>query len=318
MQQIIFRTENPAMEITLNDGGTSRIKRTVGYSTGGQPIITDEYVPNLDLFDFDCNSLGTQADTVECVGMPGQHTVAARVQPRTLAVTLAFDGRRSGKDTDNNMYTLRRLIMRCFPLGVKGELEYTNSNGTYYINCYATEYPNMERTAGTRVVAAFYLIADYPFWYRDISSDRFTISAGSAVQVPVWVEGDMESPIIGEIKCIQTMSGTPETLGPLGRYMYIWEPNGTGAENDKGAKMSFCKPLRAGQTLIFNTGLNNEVYVRLREADGTERVANEYVDYGNSTLLTNHIGTTKWQFHLDGDVGSVEVTMHYQNLYWAV
>lgn len=308
MQQIVFRTEKPQMEITLNDGGTSKI------SISGN---TTRY-PTLDLFDFDGNSLGIQADNVTCVDMPGQHTIAARVQPRTLAVTLAFDGRKNGKDTDNSMFMLRRLIMRCFPLGVKGELEYTNSNGTYYINCYATEYPNMERTAGTRVVATFYLIADYPFWHRDAAQTSFTVSAGAAKAVNVFTEGDMESPMLCEIKCTQTMSGSPGSLGPFGRYMYIWEPTDSGTEEDSGAKMSFCKPLTAGQTLIFNTGLDNEVYVRLREADGTERIANEYVDYGNSTLLTNHIGTTKWQFHLDGDRGSVEVTMHYQNLYWAV
>ena len=318
MQQIVFRTKNPQMEITLNDGGTSNITYTSGYNAT-EPVLTTVNYPTLALFDFDCNSLSTQADNVSCVDMPGQHTIATRVQPRTLAVTLAFDGRSGGSDTDNSMYKLRRLIMRCFPLGVKGEMEYTNSNGTYYINCYATEYPNMERTAGTRVVSTFYLIADYPFWHQDRQGQTHTVSAGDAKAVTVLTEGDMESPIICEIKCTQDMSGTPESLGPYGRYMYIWEPEGHKEDfKEAGAKMSFCKPLTAGQTLIFNTGLNNEVYVRLREADGTERIANDYVDYNNSSLLKNRIGATKWQFHLDGDTGQVEITMHYQNLYWAV
>ena len=313
MQQIVFRTKNPAMEITLNDGGTSKIKYTSGFDGNREPVQTTKSYPTLDLFDFDGNSLGTQSDNVSCVDMPGQHTISTRVQPRTLAVTLAFDGRSGGKDTDNSMYALRRLIMRCFPLGVKGELEYTNSNGTFYINCYATEYPNMERIVGTRVVSTFYLIADYPFWHRDVSGRTWTVAAGSYQSVVVLTEGDMESPIIGEIKCTKTMTGIE--AGYTGRYIHIWE---TGDSAEGGARMRFCKPLTAGQTLIFNTGLDNEVYVRLREADGTEREANDYVDYGNSTLLKNRVGQTTWQINVHSLTGEVEVTMHYQNLYWAV
>ena len=209
--------------------------------------------------------------------------------------------------------------MKCFPPGVAGLLTYTNANGTFNLRCYATEYPNLERSVGTRIVTTLYLIADFPYWYRSVSAAPFTVSANGVHVATMLTEGDVESPIIGEIKCTQTMSGAPETLGPYNRYMYLWEPEGHDENGtESGAKMSFCKPLKAGQTLIFNTGLNNEVYVRLRESDGTERAANDYVDYNNSSLLRNRIGNTKWQLHVDGEVGTVEVTIKYQNLYLAV
>lgn len=299
MQQIVFRTEKPQMEITLNDGGTSKIKRSG----------STESCPSLELFDFDGNSLGTQTDAVSCVDMPGQHIVGTRIQPRTLAVTLAFDGRRSGKDTDSSMYTLRRLIMRCFPLGVKGELEYTNSNGTFYINCYATEYPNMERTAGTRVVATFYLIADYPFWHQSVQGKSLTVEAGHASFAVETIDGDMESPIIGEIKCTQSMSEEINSDW----YIYISDQS-EGAENE--ISMTICKPLTEGQTLIFNSGIENDVYVKLIDTDGTERIANDYVDYNHSALIKNRVGTTIWGVSVAS--GAVTVTLNYQNLYWAV
>ena len=301
MQQIVFRTENPQMEITINDGGTSKIKHAGGTTS----------CPTLDLFDFDGNSLGTKSDNVSCVDMPGQHTINTRIQPRTLAVTLAFDGRSGGRDTDNSMYTLRRLIMRCFPLGVKGELEYTNSNGTFYINCYATEYPNMERTAGTRVVSTFYLIADYPFWRQSVQDGPYTVTAGQGIVVLETVDGDMESPIIGEIKCTRTMTGNKEN--PPEWYIYI-DDQSPGAVNR--TSMRFCKPLTVGQTLIFNTGIENEVHIKLIDTDGTERIANDYVDYGNSTLLKNRVGLTVWGLSVLS--GEITVTMNFQNLYWSV
>lgn len=100
------------------------------------------------------------------------------------------------------------------PLGVKGKLEYTNSNGTFYISCYATEYPNMERSAGTRIVSTLYLIADYPFWHRDVVGGTYTVAAKTAKSFSVLTEGDMETPIIGEIKCTVTQSGSSGSLGP--------------------------------------------------------------------------------------------------------
>lgn len=311
MQQIIFRTQSPQMALTLNDGGTSKIEYSKNYSEAGEeePHTVTENLPYLDLFDFDCNSLGTSSDTVTCVGMPGQHTVQTKVQPRTLAVTLAYDGRIGGRDTERQMYRLRRLIMRCFPLGVKGELEYTNSNGTFFIDCYATEYPNMERNVGTRTVAAFYLVADYPYWWGNVVGNVWTVSANNARAVVVLAKGDMKSPISGTITCTETQSGIQEGYSAI----YIWR-------TDKNSEMGMriVKPLIQGQKLIFNSGINNEIYFKLQDTDGTIRTANDYVDYQNSELLSNDIERTTWQINVNGDKGEIEIQMNYQNLYWAV
>lgn len=311
MQQIIFRTQSPQMTLTLNDVGTSKIEYAKNYSDSGdeEPQTTTEKFPYLDLFNFDCNSLGTSSDMVTCIGMPGQHTISTKIQPRTMAITLAYDGRTGGRDYESQMYKLRRLIMRCFPLGVKGELEYTNSNGTFFIDCYATEYPNMERSVGTRTVATFYLIADYPFWRQNHIGNLWTVGAGSAQAIVVLTKGDMGSPISGTITCTQTQSGLLYGYSAI----RIWR-----TDKNSDVSMKITKPLTEGQKLIFNSGINNEIYFKLQDTDGTIRTANDYVDYQNSSLLRNDTERTVWQINVNGDEGEIEIQMNYQNLYWAV
>lgn len=311
MQQIVFRTLSPQMTLTLNDAGTSKIEYTKNYTETGdeEPGTTAEELPYLELFSFDCNSLGITSDTVTCIGMPGQHTISTKIQPRTLAITLAYDGRTEGRDYENQMYKLRRLIMRCFPPGVRGELEYTNSNGTFFINCYAAEYPNMERSVGTRTIAAFCLIADYPFWRQDCIGNLWTVEAGRAKAIVVLTKGDMCSPISGTIACTRTQSGILTSYSAI----HIWR-----TDENSDVSMKITKPLIAGQKLIFNSGINNEIYFKLQDTDGTVRTANDYVDYQNSSLLSNDIERTVWQINVNGDEGEIEIQMNYQNLYWAV
>ena len=120
----------------------------------GQSTINGEAVP-IVLYSFDPNSISVSADTVRCIGMSGQHTVSTSVNPRTLMVTVTYNGiaeavgERRFKDTEAAMYILRRKLLKAFPLGKKGELAYTNANGTYYLDAYVTEYPVVERIAGT-------------------------------------------------------------------------------------------------------------------------------------------------------------------------
>lgn len=271
MQQIVFRIQSPQMAITLNDVGSSKIEYSRNYSEAGgeEPHTITESLPYLNLFDFTCNSLGTSSDTATCVGMPGQHTVQTKVQPRTLAVTLAYDGRSGGRDTENQMYKLRRLIMRCFPLGIKGELEYTNSNGAYYIDCYATEYPNMERNTGTRTIATFYLVADYPYWYKNIIGTSVSINVSGGEHAKAYIvltKGDMSSPISGTITCTASQSGIQEDYA-----IFIWR-----IDNNSQMGMRIVKPLKQGQKLIFNSNANNEIYFKLQDTDGSVRIANNY------------------------------------------
>lgn len=324
MQQVVFRTTDPTMEITVNDCGTSSIAYTAGWTEDGRGVVVKEYPPYLELFDFDGNSLGTKADTVSCIGMPGQRTLGApQIQPRALVLTIAFDGRNGGRDTDERMYELRRIVARCFPPGKKGTMEYTNSNGTFYIDCYANEYPNMERKAGTRIVTSLYFTADFPYWRRDVKVGPYIFEANEerwVEPVNIICRGDIASPVIGEIKCLTTMEGVHPNgaTGPDGAYWGLYRTDDSGRNLFGKEGMKFVKPLEAGDTLVFNTGLNNEVYFRLSVNNETEYPANHYYNAADSTLHKIKAGLDRWCVGIYTLYGKVEATLHYQELYLSV
>ena len=320
MQQVIFRTVEPQMEITVNDCGTSAITYTSGYTLDGSPVITTEILPYLELFNFDGNSLGTKADTVTCIGMAGQHTIGTpQIQPRTLVLTLAFDGRGGGRDTDAKMYALRRIITRCFQPGKTGTIEYTNDNGTYFIDCYPNEYPNIERQAGTRTVTSFYFTADFPYWHRDVTVGPHVFNADVTKEdiVNTICHGDIESPIIGEIKCISSMEN-PTGHGYDGAIFGLYRTDDAEKVLFGAEGMKFKKPLLAGDILAFNTGLNNEVYFKLKEGRFWERPANEYYDSTHSKLHRIKPGLDRWIVGMYTLSGTVEATLHYQELFLSV
>lgn len=292
-------------------------------SSAGEIEFTDNETQQYDgkwvpfqLIAFDPNSQGVSRTAVTCLDMDGQHVVDERLNPKSIGVTVRFDGRgyqnavtgnsrKSGGD--NAMYYFRRLILKHFPLKEVGELEYTNDRGTYYINCCMTEYPAIERQCGTMCQITFYLTADYPYWHKKVSGNVYTAKFDDPAAVMVNCNGDVASPIIGTITCVSAIEGN-ET----GVFFKLYQYEGGSSQ------MAFVKNLEVGQKIVFNTGLNNEVYVKLIDADGTESYANNYVDYRNSDLLKNNVGETKWRLKIYGTAGELTIQMQYQNLFVAV
>lgn len=291
-----------------------RITSTKGeiiFSDVNESHIDDDYLP-LVMKNFDPNSNSTTQNTINCVGMHGQHTISSYLNPKTITFDIVFDGKyRSGNSLKNGgvekMYEYRRKIINHIPFNEVVLVEYTNNGGTYYINARLTEvgvFTNIHSLCKSTI----FLIADYPFWYKNVAGNVWTAVAGSPRVINVNTEGDISSPVIGIITCIVPIVGVADN----GEYFRLSQTEGSTAQ------MRFIKNLKTGEKLIFNTGLNNEVYVKLIETDGSIKLANNYVLHNTSDLLINNIGETKWRFSVYGTAGELSIQINYQNLYLGV
>lgn len=284
----------------------------------GQSMIDGEAVP-IVLYNFDPNSLSISTDTVRCIEMAGQHTVSTTVNPRTLTVTVTYSGitetaaAQKLKDTEAAMYILRRRLLKAFPLGKKGELAYTNANGTYHLDAYATEYPVIERVTGTLCKATLYLTADYPYWHQTVAEEPVEVTAGSGIRCRPQMHGDMVSPMLCEIRCIEKING----ISKGAPYCTLWL-DGAGNEEIK-----LVKNIEEDQAIVCSTGLNNEVYVKLLEfmkADGsiyTEKNGSNYVEFVSSRDPAEY-PSYEWVFAVHGTSGKLSIQVYYQNIYLAV
>lgn len=293
--------------------------QTLGFKTNGENIILSdlgqstingEAVP-IVLYGFDPNSISVSADTVKCIGMAGQHTVSIAANPRTLTVTVTYHGIESDKDAEAAMYMLRRKLLKAFPLGTTGELAYTNANGTYYLDAYPTEYPVIERIAGTLCKATLYFTADYPYWHQTVAEEPIEVSAGSGIRKRPLLKGDMLSPMLFEVKCLEEITG----VSGGEPYFTMWLD---GAAN-KTVKL--IKPLEANQSILCSTGLNNEVYAKLLTniSDTVYSSVNgsNYVDFdirGDPALYPAY----EWVFSAGGTGGKYSAQVFYQNIFLAV
>lgn len=284
----------------------------------GQSMINGEAVP-IVLYNFDPNSLSVSTDTVTCIGMAGQHTVSTTVNPRTLMVTVTYNGIAEAadeqrlKDTEAAMYILRRKLLKAFPLGKKGELAYTNANGTYYLDAYVTEYPVVEKITGTLCKATLYLTADYPYWHQTVVEEPIEIEAGNGIRRQPQLHGDMISPMLCEIRCIEKISGTSQGEP----YCTLWL-DGTGNE-----EIRLVKNIENDQAIVCSTGLNNEVYVKLLTLlnnDGsvyTEKNGSNYVEFVSSRNPYEY-PSNEWVFTVNGTSGKMLIQVIYQNIFLAV
>lgn len=280
----------------------------------GQSMINGEAVP-IVLYNFDPNSISISTDTVRCIGMAGQHTVSTTVNPRTLTVTVTYNGiaevEQRLKDTEAAMYILRRKLLKAFPLGKKGELAYTNANGTYYLDAYVTEYPVIEKIAGTLCKATLYLTADYPYWHQTVVEEPIEVSAGNGIQCNPQSRGDIVSPMLFEVKCIEKISGN----GNL--PIFTLEPNGA---EDKEIRL--VKNIEENQSIVCSTGLNNEVYVKLLDWVADDAVyspsnGSAYVEFAGSGDISEYINDT-WRFTVNGTSGKLRIQVIYQNIFLAI
>lgn len=276
----------------------------------GQSEINGEAVPVV-LYNFDPNSLSISADTVKCIGTAGQHTISTTVNPRFLTITLTYNGIANGKDTEESMYMLRRRLLKAFPLGKTGELAYTNANGTYYLTAYPTEYPVIERITGTLCKATLYLIADYPYWHQTVEEEPIEIAAGDSIRRKLTLHGDMISPMLCEVRCLEKAAG----ISAGSPYFTLWT-DGAGNEEIK-----LIKALEENQAIVCSTGLNNEVYAELLTYQSdkiyTSSNGSNYVDFivsDRPALYPEY----EWVFFAEGTGGRYSVKVYYQNIFLAV
>lgn len=283
---------------------------TVILSDLGQSSINGETVP-IVLYGFDPNSLSISADTVRCIGMSGQHTVSASVNPRALTVTVTYHGIAHGKDTEAAMYALRRKLLKAFPLGAAGELAYTNANGTYYLDAYPTEYPVIERITGTLCKATLYFTADYPYWHQTVAEEPIEINAGESMRKKPLLKGDMLSPMLFEVKCLETVTG----VSGGEPYFTMWLD---GAANEE---INLVKALEENQSILCSTGLNNEVYAKLLtyQSDKVYTAVNgsNYVEFTSSVNPAIY-PAYEWVFGSNGTSGKYSIQIFYQNIFLAV
>lgn len=294
MQTLQFKTNYDT--VILSDLGRSAINGEV------EPII---------LFDFDPNSLSVSADTVKCIGMAGQHTVSTSVNPRTLTAAVTYNGIAGKKDTEAAMYALRRKLLKAFRLGEKGELAYTNGDGTYYLDAYPTEYPVIERITGTLCKATLYFTADYPYWHRTVKEEPIEIAAGNGRRIRPVLKGDVLSPMLFEVKCLEKITG----LRAGEPYFSMWLD---GAANKE---IRLVKELEENQSILCSTGLNNEIYAKLLTYESdiayTSVNGSNYVEFNVSDKPALY-PAYEWVFSAGGTGGRYLVKVIYQNIFLAV
>lgn len=197
MQQITFTTS--AGTVIINDCDTSAVNGTWC---------------RLWLNDFDGNSQALNTDTVECVGIPGQRVINSVPRARTITAKIGFAPLYRSQNAiictgEHGKYKLRRELLRLFPLGEVGELNYKNSFGEYRIKARLSEVPRVSCTAGVWAEATLTLVADYPYWtYPLTESPEITLSAGTTGIITPTKKGDIDSPVEIIIECTEAITGS--------------------------------------------------------------------------------------------------------------
>lgn len=289
MQKIKFRSSSGTIEIT--DGNLSSI--------GG------ESKKILSLDDIDPNSQKSVVQSVKCIDMPGQRFVSSVPDVKTIMLKLSFApvylAEGLFRTSEAEMYALRREVLKYFPLGETGTLEYTNANGTYEISARLDEIPSVVCRDGYLCECTLYLTCDYPYWSHTVTSE--TYSAPSTI-VPTEY-GDIPSPISGIITCTASMSEMGED------WVTYFRVKETGSVFHT---IDFCKPLATGEVLTFSLGFNNEF--KILYGNGAD--ASEYVffsQYSEPCLSRPPSGTISFELYAGG---SANIQISFHNLFTIV
>lgn len=255
----------------------------------------------LRLNDFDGNSGKTRLETMQCIGLPGQKVLSSVLDVKTVTAKISFapvylNNNRRECTGAAGMHALRREVLKRFPLGINGTLEYTNDIDTYTISARIDQNPVVVTHDGYLCECTIMFTCDYPYWCKAITSEEQTITAGSSKIFVPPAYGDVASPIGGIIKCTHTM-GEPTD----GIYYRI-------SNTDSYYKqVNFCEPLYSGSTRTFNLLYNNKW-----EVPGDVYFA-EYCE----PCVSYPTGST-FRFELLASSGSVDVKLIYYNLYIAI
>ncbi len=297
MQKIKYTTSMG--EVVINDVNSSHI--------GGA-------YRKLGLSEFDGNSQNLIVNAVKCIGMNGQRTVSATRDTKVVTATITFAPLYYEENYlicrgERGMHELRREVLKLFPLGVPGILEYTNDCGTYQIGARLDESPKVTVRNGWFCECRLIFTADYPFWSRTATSDVFTATAGEPATITSEVFGDIESPVSGFITCTEALS--TETLS---RYFSL--------TTDKG-RIDFVKPMAEGQQLKFSLEFDNklEIMTRYRTDNGYGKWENayKYLYYTEKVdPCRNGTATTEFLFSVLSATGTLEIQLNYHNLFIAV
>lgn len=282
MQRISFTTS--AGTITIDDVNTSSI--------GGERI--------LRLNEFDPNSAKTRVEAVQCIGMSGQKVLSSVVDTKTVTAKISFapvyfQNNRFKCTGAAGMYSLRREVLRRFPLNIVGTLTYTNDCDTYTIKARIDQAPTVATRDGYLCECTILFTCDYPYWCKAVTSEKLTVSSGGSVIFTPPEYGDIASPIGGIIDCTQTL-----TADENGIYYNIVNTD------NRFRRVDFCEPLYSGTRNTFNLLYNNEWNV-----PGDIY----FVEY--SEPCVSYPNSSRFCFSLPG-TGSAEVRLIYYNLYVAV
>lgn len=194
MQQIKFTTSFGT--VTINDNDTSEIN--------GERCA-------LWLNDFDGNSQSLNNDTVECIGIAGQRVINSVWRAKTITAKIGFAPLYRSQNAiictgESGKFQLRRELLKLFPLGEIGELNYKNSFGEYRIKARISEVSRINYTAGVWAEATLTFTADYPYWtYPLTESPEITLSPGVTGIITPTKRGDIDSPIEVIITCTSSI-----------------------------------------------------------------------------------------------------------------
>ena len=235
----------------------NKIKFTTKFGTAE---ISDSGISTIDgesrmlwLNDIDANSGNMRLNTIQPLEMPGQRVLSAVPSECTIVLSIAFapiyiSANEKICTGQSGMDLLRREVMMRFPLGISGTLEYTNANGTYTITARADETPVITVRDGWLCEAKVYLTADYPYWCKPCTLPKGTAEPGNDAVMVARESGDIASPVMIEITCIETVSGS----GTLFTFK---------EENGNFKKIDFVRGLEAGEKLKVNLMYNNDFSV---------------------------------------------------------
>ena len=280
-------------------------------STSGTVEADDVNISSLNgerifrLSDFDGNSVKARIDAVQCIGMPGQRTFSAVSDVKTIMMKLAFApvylrNNRFVCTGAAGMHTLRREVLRRFPIGETGTLDYTNSTGTYTIQARVDEVPTVTMQDGYLCECTIYLTADYPYWCKPVTSEIVTVSGGTHIFSPPEY-GDIPSPVSGWIRCSERFISTAEICFSLINT------------DDNTKRIDFDNLLLEGDFLRFNFRYNNEWYVKV---NGYRR--SDFVYFSEySEPCINIPDQSSFRFEMNG-TGVFEIQLIYNNLFIAV
>ena len=278
----------------------------------------------LRLSSFDGNSAKTRVQAVQCIGMAGQRALSVLPDVKTVTADIAFApiylrNNRRVCTGPAGMYTLRREILKRFPLGLTGTLTYTNDVGEYEIQARVDEYPVITTKDGYLCECRIMFTCDYPYWCRTVQSTLVTVTgSGSTADFETLNLGDVASPISGTIRCLSDL-GTPSEGND---YFTLIE------DGSADSTIHFVKPLEQYDEIYFSLEYGNkfEVKKRLRYDDGTSTPwedAYDYIDFPaeyepcHIRSSAEGVGGTSFGFTLLTS-GSVEVQLVYHHLYTAI